>query len=72
MISDFIMMIMLGSLDLHTLNQVTNEDPCAGLDPTKPPFVQPAMTYGYLFETPRNSTMSLGNEHLKRPQQPRA
>ena len=35
-------MIMSGSLDLNTLDQVTNEDPLAGLDPTKPLFVHPA------------------------------
>ena len=44
---------MSGSLDLNTLDQVTNKDPLAGLDPTVTSFVHPAMTCGYLFETLR-------------------
>ena len=44
---------MSRSLDLNTLDQVTNKDPLAGLDPTVTSFVHPAMTCGYLFETLR-------------------
>ena len=55
MISVFFMTwwLMSGSLDLNTLDQVTNKDPLAGLDPTVTSFVHPAMTCGYLFETLR-------------------
>ena len=65
-------MIMSGSLDLNTLDQVTNEDPLAGLDPTKPLFVHPATgNISLRHSGPSTMPMSLGKEHPHRLPQPR-